>query len=55
MTIKEARETYEAMSEREQSDVAQIMILWLNSSPEKQAEIFDLAQKLLKEQLNENE
>lgn len=47
MTVKEARETYEAMSEKDKSDVAEIMMIWLNSSPERQAELFDLAQKLL--------
>lgn len=50
MTAKEARKTYEAMSEREQSDIARIMMIWLNSSPERKAEIFDLAQKLSKEE-----
>lgn len=50
MTAKEARETYEAMSEKEQSVVAEIMTIWLTSSPERQTEIFDLVQKLSKEE-----
>lgn len=50
MTAKEAREIYNDMSEKEQSDIARIMMIWQNSSPERKAEIFDLAQKLSKEE-----
>lgn len=57
MTAKEARETYESMSDKVKSDIAEIMMIWLNSSPERQAEIFDLVQKLsgAPKQTEENE